>query len=114
MGYRQTVNLTATGKATIGKGDKRPWCGGGRGNGGGEGGGGGGGARRHLRQVRLNHVGHRLRCKRFKPSNEKAEGSFRLFRAAPAAYRGSQARGLVGAASATYTTADGNARSLTH
>ena len=51
---------------------------------------------------------------------------FCLFRAAPAAYGGSQARGRIGAtaaslhhswiwtASATYTAAQGNARSLTH
>ena len=55
---------------------------------------------------------------------------FCLFRAAPVAYGGSQARGLIGAvaalptpepqqhgiraASATYTTAHGNAGSLTH
>ena len=38
---------------------------------------------------------------------------FLLFRAVPAAYRSSQA-GVKRAASAAYTTAQGNARSLTH
>ena len=39
---------------------------------------------------------------------------FGLFRAAPTAYGGSQARGQNGAVAATYTTAHRNARSLTH
>ena len=49
---------------------------------------------------------------------------FKLFRAAPMAYGGSEARGLIGAVAAglchshsnmgTYTTAHGNARSLIH
>ena len=37
-----------------------------------------------------------------------------LFRAAPAAYGGSQARGPIGAAAATYTTVHGNAGSFSH
>ena len=39
---------------------------------------------------------------------------FWFFRASPTAYGSSQARGGIGAASVTYTTAHGNARSLTH
>ena len=35
------------------------------------------------------------------------------FRPTPTAYGGSQARGLIGAVAATYTTAHGNTRSLT-
>ena len=39
---------------------------------------------------------------------------FWLFRAVPTAYGSSQARGRIGVASATYTTAQDNAGSLTH